>query len=75
MAIVDGEVTVTVEGESRKLGAGDVVAISRGREHEVHSETGCTFFEALAPLPLDHVPNFDRDVVLGPDRGIGHVER
>ena len=75
MAIVDGEVTITVEGQSQTLGAGDVVAISRGREHEVYSEEGCTFFEALAPLPLDHVPDLDRDVVLGPDRGSGHVER
>ncbi len=75
MAIVDGEVTVTIEGESRTLGAGDVVVVSRGRGHEVWSDKGCTFFEALAPLPLDHVPNFERDVVLGPDGGVGHVER
>jgi len=75
MAIVDGEVTVTIGGESRTLGRGDVVVISRGLEHEVHSETGCTFFEALAPVPLDHVPEPGRDLVLGPDGGIGHVPR
>jgi hypothetical protein len=34
-----------------------------------------TFFEALAPVPLDHVPDRGRDLVLGPDRGATHVER
>jgi quercetin dioxygenase-like cupin family protein len=75
MVILDGEVTVTIEDESRRLVAGDVVVISRGVEHELHSESGCTFFEALAPVPLDHVPNRRRDLVLGPDGGTGHVER
>jgi hypothetical protein len=41
----------------------------------VFSESGLTFFEALAPVPLDHVPDRDRDLILGPDRGSGHVER
>jgi quercetin dioxygenase-like cupin family protein len=75
MVILDGDVTVTIEGESRRLEAGDVVVISRGLQHELRSEGGCTFFEALAPVPLDHVPDRDRDLVLGPDEGIGHVER
>jgi quercetin dioxygenase-like cupin family protein len=75
MAIVDGEVTVTVEGETRDVRAGDVVVINRGVRHSLYSESGVTFFEALAPVPLDHVPDPDRDLVLAADGGSGHVER
>jgi quercetin dioxygenase-like cupin family protein len=75
MLILDGEVTVTVEGETRTLAAGDTAVINRGLEHELHSASGCTFIEALAPVPLDHVPDRGRDLVLGPDGGSGHVER
>ena len=74
MAIVDGEVTVTVEGETRDVKAGDVIVINRGVRHSLYSENGVTFFEALAPVPLDHVPDRDRDLVLGADGGSGHVE-
>jgi hypothetical protein len=31
--------------------------------------------EALAPVPLDHVPDRDLDLVLGPDSGSRHVEK
>ncbi len=75
MAIVDGEVTVTVEGETRDVKAGDVIVINRGARHSLFSENGVTFFEALAPVPLDHVPDRDRDLVVGPDGGSHHVER
>ena len=75
MAVVDGEVTMTIEGETRTLRAGDVAVVNRGLEHELHSMTGVTFFEALAPVPLDHVPDRELDLVLGPDGGTGHVER
>jgi quercetin dioxygenase-like cupin family protein len=75
MLILDGEVTVTIEDETRTLKAGDTVVINRGLEHELHSELGVTFMEALAPVPLDHVPDKNRDLVLGPDGGAGHVER
>jgi hypothetical protein len=34
-----------------------------------------TFFEALAPVPLDHVEDPARDLVLGDKGGEGHVER
>ena len=37
--------------------------------------SGCTFIEALAPLPLDHVPDRVRDLVLGDLAGSLHVER
>jgi quercetin dioxygenase-like cupin family protein len=75
MAIVDGEVEMTIGAESRTLRAGDVVVVNRGLEHELHSAGGVTFFEALAPVPLDHVGDRERDLVFGPDGGAGHVAR
>ena len=75
MVITDGSVDMAIEGEWRTLRAGDVVVVNRGLEHELHSESGVTFFEALAPVPLDHVPDRERDLVLGPDGGALHVER
>lgn len=75
MAIVDGSVDMTIEGKRTTLVAGDVVVVSRGLDHELYSAGGVTFFEALGPVPLDHVPDRERDLVLGPDNGAGHVER
>jgi quercetin dioxygenase-like cupin family protein len=75
MVILDGEVTMTIEDETRTLRAGDTVVVNRGLEHELYSESGCTFIEALAPVPLDHVPDRERDLVLGRDGGATHVER
>ena len=75
MAIVDGELAMTIGGETRTLRAGDVAVVNRGVEHELRSEGGVTFFEALAPVPLDHVPDHELDLVLGPDGGRLHVER
>jgi quercetin dioxygenase-like cupin family protein len=75
MYILDGEVTMTIEDETRTLKAGDTVVVNRGLEHELYSEPGVTFMEALAPVPLDHVPDRERDLVLGPDGGATHVER
>jgi quercetin dioxygenase-like cupin family protein len=75
MWVVEGDVTMIVGDETRRLGAGDVVVVNRGIEHELHSQPGVEFFEALAPVPLDHVPDHTRDLVLGPDGGSQHVER
>jgi quercetin dioxygenase-like cupin family protein len=75
MAITDGQLTMTVGDERQRLVAGDVVVVNRGVEHELHSEAGCTFYEALAPVPLDHVGDRALDLVLGPDGGAQHVER
>jgi quercetin dioxygenase-like cupin family protein len=75
MLILDGSVDMAIEGEWRTLEPGDVVVVNRGLEHELHSVGGVTFMEALAPVPLDHVPDRERDLVLGPDGGAGHVER
>ena len=65
MLIVEGQVAMTVAGEKRTLRAGDTAVVNRGVEHELHSVEGCTFMEALAPVPLDHVPDPERDLVLG----------
>jgi quercetin dioxygenase-like cupin family protein len=75
MAILDGAVTMTIVSETKTLQAGDLVCVNRGLEHELYSESGVTFMEALAPVPLDHVPDRELDLVLGPDGGKGHVER
>jgi len=75
MFVLDGEVDMTIEEETATLKAGDVVVVNRGLHHKLFSEGGVTFMEALAPVPLDHVPDKDLDLVLGPDGGATHVER
>jgi quercetin dioxygenase-like cupin family protein len=75
MLVLEGEIEVTIEAEARILGPGDVVVINRGLRHTLHARNGVTFVEALSPLPLDHVPDRELDLVLGPDRGAAHVER
>jgi quercetin dioxygenase-like cupin family protein len=75
MYVLEGELEMTVASETRTLREGEVVVVNRGVEHELRSEGGCTFFEALAPVPLDHVGDRERDLVLGPDGGRLHVER
>ena len=75
MWIVDGRMSMTVGDETRRLEPGDLVVVNRGVEHELVSEEGVTFVEALAPVPLDHVPDAARDLVLGDLAGSLHVER
>jgi len=75
MWIVEGDVTMTVGDETKRLGAGDVVVINRGVEHELYSEGGLTFVEALAPVLRDHVPDPERDLVLGAQGGTPHFDR
>ena len=65
MYIVAGDVTLTVGEETRELRGGDVCVINRGIDHELESVDGCQFIEALSPVPRDHVPDSDRDLVLG----------
>ena len=74
MFILDGEVEMTIEDETKTVKAGDVVVVNRGLGHKLYSECGVSFIEALAPVPLDHVPDKDLDLVLGPDGGAQHVE-
>jgi quercetin dioxygenase-like cupin family protein len=75
MWIVDGSVEMTIGDETRMLGAGDVAVVNRGIEHELYSETGMTFVEALAPVPRDHVPDAERDLVLSELGESLHVAR
>ncbi len=74
MFVLEGSVRMTIGDETRELRSGDVVCVNRGIEHELYSEHGVAFFEALAPVPLDHVPDRDRDLVLA-EGGAAHVER
>jgi quercetin dioxygenase-like cupin family protein len=74
MVLIEGSVSMTIADETRELHPGDVVCVNRGIEHELYSESGVTFFEALAPVPLDHVPDRDRDLVLA-EGGTRHVAR
>ena len=75
MFILEGEVEMTIEEETATLKAGDVVVVNRGLNHKLYSEGGVTFMEALAPVPLDHVPDKSLDLVLGPDGGATHVDK
>ena len=75
MLILEGEVEMTIEDETATLKPGDVVVVNRGLHHKLYSAGGVTFMEALAPVPLDHVPDKELDLVLGPDRGAQHVEK
>jgi len=53
----------------------DVASSNRGLEHELHSEGGCAFFEALAPVPLDHVGDLRGRPRAGARRRATHVAR
>jgi len=75
MLILQGSMEMAVEGECKTLHPGDVAVVNRRLEHELYSEDGVTFIEALAPVPLDQVPDRERDLVLGPDGGTRHVAR
>jgi quercetin dioxygenase-like cupin family protein len=75
MFILDGEVEMTIEEETKTLSSGDVVVVNRGLHHKLYSENGVSFMEALSPVPLDHVPDKQLDLVLGADGGAQHVEK
>jgi quercetin dioxygenase-like cupin family protein len=75
MLVLEGELEMTVGSETRRLRPGDSAVVNRGVEHELRSEGGCAFVEALAPVPLDHVADRRLDLVLGPDGGRLHVAR
>ena len=75
MVITAGSLRMTIGEETRVLVEGDVAVVNRGVDHELWSEGGCEFFEALAPVPRDHVPDAERDLVLGEQGTSLHVER
>jgi len=75
MWIVEGSMRMTVGNETAELRPGDVVVVNRGIEHELVSEEGVTFVEAMSPVPRDHIPDPERDVVLGAQGDSLHVAR
>lgn len=75
MWIIEGDVTMTVGDETKRLGPGDVVVVNPCVAHELHSEKGLTFIEALAPVLRDHVPKAERDLVLGAQGDSRHADR
>ncbi len=75
MLVLDGSIEMTIGEETRELRAGDVCVVNRGVEHELHSAGGVTFVEALGPVPLDHIPDRERDLVVGDLGGSLHVEK
>jgi quercetin dioxygenase-like cupin family protein len=75
MLIVAGSVEMTIGDEKKLMGVGDVAVVNRGVEHELYSAEGVTFIEALSPVPLDHVPDRERDLVIGDLGGSLHVEK
>jgi hypothetical protein len=50
-----------------------VVVINGGLHHKQCSESGVTFMEAVAPVPLDDVPDKTADLVLREAGGAQHV--
>jgi quercetin dioxygenase-like cupin family protein len=75
MLIIAGSLEMTIADEKRLMTVGDVAVVNRGVEHELYSADGVTFIEALSPVPLDHVPDRERDLVLGDLAGSLHVEK
>ena len=65
MAIIDGSVDMTIEGTRRPWSPVTFAWSNRGLDHELLSAGGVHVFEALGPVPLDHVPDRERDLVLG----------
>ena len=75
MYVMEGDVTLTVAGNTATLQPGDVAVINKGVAHDLSTEAGCVFMEALSPVPTDHVPDHRRDLVLGAAGTSLHVER
>ena len=75
MWILDGSLTMTIGDETQPARAGDVVVVNRGVEHELHSAGRRDVHRGAGPVPLDHVPDRERDLVLGDLQGSLHVER
>jgi len=75
MIVLEGSLAMTIGAQTRQMGPGDACVVNRGVEHELFSADGVIFIEALAPVPLDHIGNPERDLVLGDLNGSLHVER
>jgi quercetin dioxygenase-like cupin family protein len=74
MWITGGELQMTVGATTQTVGEGDCVVINRGVEHSLRSDSGCTFLEAMSPVPRDHVADPEHDLVLGADGDRRYVE-
>ena len=74
MVILDGAIEIRSNGETHVMRPGDVACFNRGVEHELYSEGGMSFVEALAPVLRDHVPDAQRDLVLGAQRDSLHAD-
>ena len=67
---------MTIGDETRTLGAGRHRASSTAASSTSSTPRAASpFIEALAPVPLDHVADRERDLVLGDLNGSLHVER
>ena len=75
MWMLEGSVTHDRRRRDPRAAAGRRGLRQPRRRARAALEGGVTFFEALAPVPLDHVADRGLDLVLGPDGGAGHVER
>ena len=76
MFILDGEVEMTIEDETQTMRPG-----RRRRRQPRRCDTrlllrdGRHVHGGARAVPLDHVPDRELDLVLGPDGGATHVER
>ncbi len=60
---------------TQTLRAGVVAVVKKGLSHSLFTEKGRTFIEALSPVPKDHIPVPERDLVLGAGGDSLHVDR
>ena len=61
--------------DARDAGRATPASSTAASSTSCYSEHGVTFIEALAPVPLDHIGDRERDLVLGDLNGSLHVER
>jgi quercetin dioxygenase-like cupin family protein len=74
MWITGGSLKMTVGEVTQTVGEGDCIVINRGVEHSLQTDSGCTFLEAMSPVPRDHVADPERDLVLGAGGDSRYVE-
>ena len=75
MWIVEGSVTMTVGDETKELGAGDVVVVNRGVEHELHSAGRRHVRRGARARAARPRARPERDLVLGEQGDSLHAEK
>ena len=77
MAIVEGSVAMTIGGrDAGRSRPATSCVVNRGLEHELYSERRrARSSRRSRPCRSTTSPDPERDLVLGPDGGAGHVER